>query len=310
MACLYRTNSGGREVGCSRLGTSEDKVAVQKEVAVAEARCVAPDCTGSEVRAAYDRGGMAAVRALQAEKEAQLRAASNHFQEAYRQRDEAMVSLRLTTPPWNPFTPANNDFPSTPTSSLSSGGGPGGGGSLGTFGVPANNDVVIGYSVQRSTYESSRHGTVEVKTASGTYQGATANTRETAAAEDRRMRSEVRREHHLTPGEDVGHLLASLWGVPIGSSAADIAADSQNASGQTSTMNQGRTYRLMEDTVKDWLAANPDTPLRVAVEVIRWPGREDKDAYRRVRFALYDGTCPEELEQFTHVRYMNPRPRR
>ena len=64
-------------MGCSRLGTSEDKAAVQKEVAVAEARCVAPDCSGSEVRAAYDRGGMAAVRALQADKEAQLRAASS-----------------------------------------------------------------------------------------------------------------------------------------------------------------------------------------------------------------------------------------
>ena len=63
-------------MGCSRLGTGEDKAAVQKEIAVSEARCVAPDCTGSEVRAAYDRGGMPAVRALQAEKEAQLRAAS------------------------------------------------------------------------------------------------------------------------------------------------------------------------------------------------------------------------------------------
>lgn len=63
-------------MGCSRLGTGEDKAAVQKEIAVSEARCVAPDCTGSEVRAAYERGGMPAVRMLQAEKEAQLRAAS------------------------------------------------------------------------------------------------------------------------------------------------------------------------------------------------------------------------------------------
>ena len=56
-------------MGCNRLGTAEDKEVVQKELAVAEAKCHAPDCSGAEVQAAFELGGMPAVLALQASKE-------------------------------------------------------------------------------------------------------------------------------------------------------------------------------------------------------------------------------------------------
>lgn len=62
-------------MGCNRLGTEEDKAAVQKEVAIAEARCHAPDLSGNEVQLAFERGGMPAVLALQAAREAERRSA-------------------------------------------------------------------------------------------------------------------------------------------------------------------------------------------------------------------------------------------
>ncbi len=69
-------------MGCTRLGTAEDKAAVEKQVQVAEAKCVAPDCTGAEVERAFELGGMPAVRALQAEKEAEARARNARLNES------------------------------------------------------------------------------------------------------------------------------------------------------------------------------------------------------------------------------------
>lgn len=78
-------------MGCNRLGTAEDKEVVQKELAVAEAKCHAPDCSGAEVQAAFERGGMPAVLALQASKEA------NRLNALFNQQADHALRERFST---------------------------------------------------------------------------------------------------------------------------------------------------------------------------------------------------------------------
>ena len=276
-------------MACGRLGTGEDKVAVEKavEAAVTVARFAAPDLSGAEVRAAFERGGMSAVLALQAERAAAR--AARQAAELQERADRAAAQLSSMTSPWGASAAGGSQ--SIPVS----------------LGTPANNDFPVGYIVRESTYQSPKNGTVEVTTASGTYLGVTPNPRKTEPGIERGMRTDYRKDNDLARGDDVGHLLGLLFGVPVGSTAADIAGDARNASAQNWRMNQGQTYRGMEDAVAAWLKANPHTPLRVSVEVVKFLDRDDREVYRQARFETPDGSCPPELD-FSRVHYLNPKP--
>jgi hypothetical protein len=104
------------DLGCSRLGTAEDQKAVEKALEVAEAVCVAPDCSHAEVAAALQRGGMPEVHKVQFERQLQRQQAAAHA---------AMVSVlpplpNVSNPTASNFQPTNyvspvNNVLNTPT---------------------------------------------------------------------------------------------------------------------------------------------------------------------------------------------------